>query len=324
MFLACRAVCQLLDVKGIFEPWINPSKELSSSDFSAEELRRLRGFSHDVNEFWPALLDVCDFHCSWKVQQSGRCRIVKKVILWIPDHTGMVPMDRVSEQLLQHPALLQMCAASSKGPWGRAPLQMASVPQRALRLGWWTRESAVSIRHLMGRAPNGHVTVPPAEIWRGRPERDSTPVLQNVSPHLSQKVSRLLIKAYASSVLGSLRASEQASFRASSLEKSNWSRPAKRTAALQKQRGEAHTRGFPALSPRVIGGDQKTLRFVVKGRPQDKALCVTWVLRGAPCGQCDSAFILVTAWDTHIFIRKVGADEGRGREKTIQKQPGNS
>lgn len=68
----------------------------------------------------PHLSDVCDFHCSWKVQASGRCRIVEKIISWIPDRAGMVPMDHVSKQLLQHPALLQMCAASSKGPLGES------------------------------------------------------------------------------------------------------------------------------------------------------------------------------------------------------------
>ena len=68
----------------------------------------------------PHLSDVCDSHCSWKVQASGRCRAVEKVILWIPDHAGMVPVDRVSKQLLQHPALLQICAASSKGPLGES------------------------------------------------------------------------------------------------------------------------------------------------------------------------------------------------------------
>lgn len=95
-----------------------------------------------------------------------------------------------------------------RAPWGRAPLQMAPVPQRALQLGWWTRASAAAIGHLMGKAPNLHITVPPAEIWRGRPERDAILVLQNVSPSLSQKVSRLLTKAYASPVLGSLCASK--------------------------------------------------------------------------------------------------------------------
>lgn len=95
-----------------------------------------------------------------------------------------------------------------RAPWGRAPLKMAPVPQRALQLGWWTRASAAAIGHLMGKAPNLHITVPPAEIWRGRPERDAILVLQNVSPSLSQKVSRLLTKAYASPVLGSLCASK--------------------------------------------------------------------------------------------------------------------
>lgn len=138
----------------------------------------------------PHLSDVCDSHCSWKVQASGRCRAVEKIILWIPDHAGMGPVDRVSKQLLQHPALLQMCVLPRpRAPWERAPLQMASVPQRALRLGWWTWASAAPFGHLMGKAPNLHVAVPPAETWRGRPERDATLVLQSVSPSLSQKVS---------------------------------------------------------------------------------------------------------------------------------------
>ena len=83
----------------------------------------------------PHLLDVCYFHCSWKVQASGRCRIVEKVILWIPDHAGMVPMDRVSEQLLQHPALLQMCAASSKGPLGESTTADGPCPPESSAAG---------------------------------------------------------------------------------------------------------------------------------------------------------------------------------------------
>ena len=76
-------------------------------------------------------------------------------------------------------------------------------------------------------------------------------------------------------------------------------------------------RCFLALPPWVIGGDQKTLRFVAKGRTQDKALCVAaWAPSRAPCGQCDLSAILVTAWGTHIFIRKGGdGEEGEGRKQ---------
>lgn len=71
---------------------------------------------------------------------------------------------------------------------------------------------------------------------------------------------------------------------------------------------------------RVIGGDQKTLRSAVKGRTQGQG---TLASGGVPCRQCDSYFILVTAWNTQLLIRKAGGEEegeeGRKNTKTTWK-----
>lgn len=41
--------------------------------------------------------------------------IIEEFTLWVPDQATIVPRDLISEQLLQHPALVQMWAAWAKG-----------------------------------------------------------------------------------------------------------------------------------------------------------------------------------------------------------------
>lgn len=46
--------------------------------------------------------------------------IVEEFTLWILDSAAVVPRDRISAQLLQHPAFVQMCAALAKGATGES------------------------------------------------------------------------------------------------------------------------------------------------------------------------------------------------------------
>lgn len=123
---------------------------------------------------------------------------MEEILLWIPDPARMVPMDCVLDWLLQHPAVLQMCAALARGVSGGNPHCRWPLFLREICCGGrWTRKSAVPIGHLMGHGPNLHITitVPASEICKERPERNATLIAQDESPYLSFRIKQDISKS---------------------------------------------------------------------------------------------------------------------------------
>lgn len=117
--------------------------------------------------------------------------MVREFTLWVPDHASVLGRGTYLRTAASTPCFCaDVCCLGQGRHWGKASLWKVSVPQKNVLMAWWTRKSAVSIGHLVGKAPSLCVTITNAtsEIWRGR-ARELCCLVLNESPCVAGRSS---------------------------------------------------------------------------------------------------------------------------------------